>query len=327
MHQNRLPRLLGALGLAISLAGGTLFGTAFAAKPAGAMATATAVPSTVSPGGYAAFKIHFENDGPSHISQLDLAADTPSGATYIGVVPPFDSVCSQGGAGTALLCTFGAVNNGQSLDLTVVYQTPSNASGSWTVQFHFNSTGTTTGGNSHGGDIAAPSGTVGIYAASADFAGGFTFGSNLTIGTNTNLGTGNPQSTTVFAPADYIPVTAGELSTGGPPCPASSCLGQWSQVNVNNGATYPGGFKITITISRSVLPWYVLWFWDGDEINIAHVLDNSSVEYIVAEHHQDWCSFDSTGNPTSLPCLTESLDWNQATINVWTTTNGYLRGY
>ena len=140
----RLMRVTGTLGVVIALAAGVLTSPTLAAKPAGATANAISQPDTVSAGNTAAFNLTFTNNGPSNISTLFLAADTPTGAQFVGTfngpvlgTSPYGTCPNTGGS---LGCSFGAVNAGVGpITLTVVYVVPSNLNGDFTITFHYNS--------------------------------------------------------------------------------------------------------------------------------------------------------------------------------------------
>ncbi len=324
MRHNRLPRLLGALGLAISLTAGTLAGTTVAATPHWDMHVTRWVPSlggvpTVSNNDTAAYSVTITNNGPSNISQLYLETML-GGATGLVATPDNGSSCDA----ATVACNLGTLRANSDVTVFVVVRTPASGK-SLSILFEANTTGASPndkGKNSHG-DALDYTATVSL-TSSQDFAGRYIYDSTQQqVGTNTSLNNGNPQSTTVFAPVTGIVTSANEFSSS--TCPVTRCVGQWSGVNVDGGTPYPGGFRIVITISRSVLPRYID---DDDDLNIVHQLDDGTFEYLIAEDHHDWCAFDSGATtPNNMPCLTETMNSSQFTVTIWTTTNGNFRGY
>lgn len=261
--RRRIVRVIGTLGVVTALSAGALTSATLAAKPAGATGNAVSQPNTVSAGNTAAFNLSFTNNGPSNISALFLAADTPAGAQFVGTFNgpvlngnPFGTCSNTGGS---LFCSFGAVNAGVGpITLTAVYVVPSNLNGDLTITFHYNSTGTT-GGNSHGIDIAAPSGTVHV-TTDPNFAGRYVVnGNQLTISDGTTLSKTNKQSTAVDASntgATLVTLTAQDGPKVSPPAvqsgtdcsPNSAVIGEWSAINVADDTTFTTPFRVTITI-------------------------------------------------------------------------------
>src|SRR5205823_8200085 len=120
--------------------------------------------------------------------------------------------------------------------------------GSKAVSFHFNSSGTT-GGNSHGTDIAAPEGTV-TLSSDGNVDGRWLFDSSLVnIANSQAISATNKQSTKLtvdFNVVGQIPASVRDGFTdracGGLTIPTSDCpttfFGQTSDVNVNNDFHY-----------------------------------------------------------------------------------------
>ena len=263
----RSARATGVLWVVFALAATALSSPALGAKPAGAVGTAVAQPGTVSAGEPVAFNLTFTNNGPSNISALYLVADTPPGSQFIGV-PIGPSVGSCPNTDGKLLCTFGSVPATTppiTITLTAVYVTPSPLDGDWTVPFHFNSTGTT-GGNSHGNDIAAPAGTVHVTTDS-NFAGRYVVNADqLTIGDDTTpLSKSNKQSTVIDASATgqtLISLTAQDgkgvapptIQTGDDCGPSSTQIGEWSALNVGDDTTFTNPFRVTVSVYQGANP-------------------------------------------------------------------------
>ena len=248
MHSLRIRRAAVSSGVLLLLIGGLLAGPVLAKPPAFA-GSATAVPGTVSPGGTVRYNVSFTNTSPSNLSQLFLNAATPNGASLEAIVAgPSQGTCDDGGVN--LSCTFGALNAGASVTFSVVYTTTGSGS-SMTVPFVFSSTGSTgsdKGKNSHGDDFIV-AGRVTLNG-SDDFSGMYLFDPDeLTVADNQNVGRQNPQSTKATSNQAGVPLTVGEVGAGSFDCPGistASCFGQWSVVNLNDGAIVAGGFEVVI---------------------------------------------------------------------------------
>jgi hypothetical protein len=258
--RRRIARTTGTLGVAVALAASALTTPTLAALPAGAVGNATATPATVSAGSYAGFVLSFTNNGPSNISNLFLVADTPLGWQFVDTVngPALNGTQYGSCTGTSLLCNFGAVPAGTGpILVTAVYLTPAGLNSPVTITFHYNSTGTT-GGKSHGNDIAAPSGTVTV-TTDKNLGGQFAYNGNNTVADNPNLSKNNKQSTAVDASGvgrtNFELVVQDGLS--GPPTDGTisgDCSGQatqtgeWSDLDVGKDATFTNPFRATIVI-------------------------------------------------------------------------------
>src|SRR5579859_591795 len=333
---HRTPRLIGALVFAAALATSSFSG-AVAKTPSGAAASAVAVPGDVSSGDYVAFLLTFTNNGPSNISSLFLLADTPTGATYEGVIQqPSYATCSAGGTGTSLLCSFGAVNVGTSFQVTTVYRAP-NITGQWSVNFHFNSTGTT-GGNSHGADIAAPTGTVNLQP-SGDCAEGFAVKGALNIAGNA-VSRNNRQSTAVDAsglglsnfPLQVSDGPGGSLDVntvvypGSFDCTGESAFSEVSTLNVGDNQLFTGGtFRATIVVYQGPSPNQVNGLcWTYLDTNPASPTFNELVVRALTNPH-DLCN-DPTA-PTNYPCFLLNKVGANLQIILISNHNGKINGW
>jgi len=329
-------RVTGTLGVVIALAAGVLTSPTLAAKPAGATANAISQPDTVSAGNTAAFNLTFTNNGPSNISTLFLAADTPTGAQFVGTfngpvlgTSPYGTCPNTGGS---LGCSFGAVNAGVGpITLTVVYVVPSNLNGDFTITFHYNSTGTT-GGNSHGNDIAAPSGTVHV-TTDTNFAGRYVVnGNQLTISDGTTLSKTNKQSTAIDATGTCAPTCPTLISltaqdgpkvtpppvTAGTDCsPTSSVIGEWSAIDVGDNTSFTNPFRVTMTIYQGPNPNQVTGLcW----IYLDTVTNN--VTGLFLSNPDNLCS-DPT-SPSTVPCFLLNKTGNNLQVVFITRHNGVL---
>lgn len=322
MFRNRSSRALASLILTLSLAITAMAGPAiiFGAR-ATVVTSAVAVPGSVSRGANVAFDISFRlaDTETSTLSQLYLVAETPTGATLLGLEPgsPTQGACNV--TSTLLTCSFGAVTPGDLLFLRVVYKTPSTGT-SMAVAFNLNTTGVATGkadkgGNSHGDSYQALPGTVDLNGP-GDFAGAYIRdgSTGLAVFDNQSLhSTRNPQSTLVNAPEDTIGVTVGEATFD---CPDSigTCFGQWSVISVNGGAPYPNGFSVVLGYKGNI-----------GNASFVHT-DNlgNIIETIV--YPTDVCS-GSSPVPAELPCMILSSSGGNSFATLWLTQNGRLSGY
>jgi hypothetical protein len=315
MHR-RIARLSGTFGVAVALAASALTTPTLAALPAGASASATATPATVSAGNYAGFVLSFTNSGPSNISNLFLVADTPSGWQFVNTVngPALNgtSYGSCPNTGGSLRCSFGAVPAGTGpILVTAVYLAPAGLDRDVTITFHYNSTGST-GGKSHGNDIAAPAGTVHI-TTDKDLGGQFAYNGNNTVADNSSLSKNNKQSTAVDASGvgrTNFELVVQDGPTLGPPtdgtitgddCPGQATqTGEWSDLDVGKDTTFTNPFRATIVVYQggnntvTGLCWISQTGTDvsGDPIYTGTLLTVAS----------NTC--DDPNSPTNFPCFT-----------------------
>jgi len=328
MH-TRIRRVIGALCLAGTLTASSLVNVAVAANPAGWGASASPTPPTVTNGQPAGFVVHFQNDGPSNISQLYLVSTTPAGAAFVTayVIDSSRMAGYTGGTCNAsgpLLCNVGPVNDGQGFNIQVVYTTPA-SSGSMPVAFEFNTTGVPSGKNrSHGDSLPAPS-SVALISSTLDFFGFFAFDPNNTVAADDQpLTNKNKQSTKAFGPKSGIQLTVGEVPLINFGCPndplrTRPCFSQWSTLNVDGGTSFPNGFKVQIGFSHFELPSSI----DASNIKFIHVKDgaNPGTEVINNE-----CSSSSPA-PSELPCYLAVDSGNDVIATIYLTENGRINGW
>jgi hypothetical protein len=202
-----------------------------------------AQPNSVTPGADAGYLVTITNNGPSNISQLYLVNDPSKGnPTFVGA--PTQGSCTQ--PGVTLLCTFGALNAGQSVTVLVGYTTGGNGS------FNPNMEGLTSGvtytdpSRSHGDTLTDGTFNGTILNTDKNFGGGFTVNGNGSIGNNNQLNGQNKQSEKISHLPGGIGATVQDGSTTGFPCTSdgvvdcSKLIGEWSILNVNNGADFSG---------------------------------------------------------------------------------------
>jgi hypothetical protein len=315
MRDHRSLRLVSVLTITAALTFSVFASAALAGTPAGWSAAAVATPTKVSANDTAGFKVTFTNSGPSNISKLFLVAS----AEGFVEASPSQGQCNSTGP---LWCSFGAVNAGATITVTVVYAT---GTASKSVNFEFNTTGVAADRNnkSHGDALRLPTTTALVSTSNRDFAGRFVgTDGNQTVLDDPNLTNKNQHSTQVNAPVDFIPVTVEERLAGDFTCPSGiSCFGQWSVVNVNNGFPYPQGFTILVGLSHFEIPQGV----DETNLNFVHLNEDGTFDSLI---DQD-CDFSNgSGNPpTNMPCKVVTASGNDLLGLLWVIENGPYRGY
>jgi hypothetical protein len=291
--------------------------TVTAAQPGWEFLNPKLLPDTVSPGASAGYSIRIHNGGTSNISQLYLTDSVNATPTYF-----FNSRGTVCQLSPRLLCSFGALNAGAFIDVTVAYATPTTGS-SFDVTFQLNSNGATfsdRGNNSHGDTLNSGKLTTAL-SGDKNFAGAFSL--DLTdVSTNADLSKKNPQASTVTPPVSKIPVTVqdGLVTYGGTgvdPCGSSGvlqCIGDWARLTVSDGTIGP--VKVTIMLyGPSVTN-------DANTGNIKLFHEGSDPNPI-----QTACG------PLTLPatltgpeCITVTKVGNNFKIVGWLNHNGYVRG-
>ena len=283
-----------------------------AAPPGWAFENQAYLPATVSPGANAGYAFTIVNNGRSNISQLYLTSSATTSPSYVS---SSRSGCSLAGSGL-LFCSFGALNAGDSIDMVVAYTTPTSGA-SFSVTFQLNANGATfsdKGGNSRGDTLDETFTT--FLNGSRNFAGGFTIDGSL-VANDPKLGPKNIQAGVITPPTSNIPVT---LEDG--PNIAFSCtdcgtlFGEWTALNVANGAPFASGFKVMITVLGSKVP-------NGatvDTINLVHVDGDSST--ILSQR----CGSTTLPTVPGVECITVTKAGNNFLIEAWLTRNGGVRG-
>lgn len=305
MRTKTLGSLLGAAALAASftvVAGGS----ASASTPRWSM-TVTNLPPTVAEGSAMGYQVTISNAGPSNISQLFLVTKTPDAPVYV--------VTSQGSCSTSpsLGCTLGALNAKKSVTITVAYSGPvSGTDDPGDPVFQANSNGLTysDGGTSHGDTLTDPNEKPTAFSTNPNFAGGFALGQN-TISTDPNLGPNNVQSTALTPPASDIVATVQDGPDVNVKCGScSKSFGEWSALNVANGATFSSPFDVTIQVLASLAPSNI------NKIQLYHVLDNGAVVNLKQ------CTTGQTSG-----CVTVTSDGTIVTMVAHLNQNGVVKGH
>lgn len=223
---------------------------ATAAPPSWAMTVAT-LPASVSPGAPAGYQVTITNNGPSNIAALYLVSDKSATPVYLTSSRP--GTCGESVLSGPLSCSFGALNDDDSVRITVAYTTPSSGS-SYAIDFQANTTGATfsdTKGRSHGDTLTSSASTA--LNANKNFAGAFTTSTVNTVGNSQQLTGNNKQATKlVGVPAGFAATVEDGTGTTGsclstPEFNCNTLSGEWSVVNVGGGATFLTPFTILIT--------------------------------------------------------------------------------
>jgi hypothetical protein len=310
----------------LAISGGLLIASMAApvlGKLATVTVTATAVPGSVTPGKNVAIDVEFYNfPSTSNISQLFLDAATPTDWTLVTVESFSQGSCTWA---TDVHCDIGAVNAGGKFDARIVYTTPSNVTGTLSVNlnwFIFNTTGVAGDkkGNSHGDNyFSAGSMTL---DSTKDFGGAYTSSANQIVSDNQVLHvTRNPQFTSVTSPDPLIGVTVGELPGNTFICPsdAGTCFGQWSVISVNDGASYPNGFSVLLGYKGNIANASFVHLFDTYD----PVTNPTAYELITSD---DICP--ATLTPSVIPCMTGwSSSGGNSYVTLWLNQNGQLKAY
>lgn len=308
MRRNTFVRSLGALCLAGSL---TYVGAGPAsAAPPNWVSSVERLPATVHNGADAGYDVTLTNNGPSNISSLFVV--TAEAATFVG--GPNGGACTS--PGVPLKCSFGALAAGQSVTIRVAFKTPSSGS-SYVQKFEANTTGATLSDRKHTshGDTLSFQATTAL-SNDKNFGGGFAKDSSP-VTTNDSVGKTNVQSTEV------VPPKAGVIATvqDGLPADAFSCaptctgtlFGDWSRVNVDNGANQGTFFPVTLTVYGKVLPKGAT----VDSVSLVHVTDTGGVEVMSAR-----CG--DTATPQD--CIDVTQSGQNFVITGWVDQNGGFKG-
>ena len=324
---HRTRRLLGALALT-----STLFGLALAgpvsASPAplefsignlqgASLATDGGV---VTQGQVAAFRVHAANpsSNTSNISQLYLTEK--SGASVYGILGDDRGGCTTSGQ---LLCSFGALRPGQSIDFDVALTAPT-GSGTWHLDFEFSSTGYTNDkkGNSHGDlffqlwNLTTPA-----TGTTVDTAGTYVWdATHQSFHNGLALGNGNKQSTSVTVTGTNFPPSLADGTTltftcgTGFNCPGTF-FGQVSQVDVDNGANH---------LIHVVIQLYKPGKNPNQVNGVYHQYTDSS-NVLQEEFITTVC--DSATAPSTVPCFLATKIGNNLQLDIWAPHNGKYGGF
>jgi hypothetical protein len=225
-----------------------MFAGVATASPPNWVMTVDKLPATVSPGAPAGYQVTITNNGPSNISALFLVDNIGGTPVYLTTT---QGACNSSGP---LFCSFGALNDGQSVTVIVAFDTPTSGS-SFAVTFQANTNGSTFSdvkGRSHG-DLLTQAVSTALNNGK-NFAGFFSTLTTNGIGNSDQLSGNNKQSTRL---AGLPPGLAGTVQDGsvtsdacttdlGAGIDCSLLDGETSVVTVGSGGDVPGGFFVII---------------------------------------------------------------------------------
>lgn len=287
---------------------------ATAAQAGWAFTDATYLPSAVTPGSYAGYRFTIVNGGNSNISQLYLLTSVNQPAAYLA--GDRADLCQTS---PTLTCSFGALNAGDHITLTVAYLTPSSGK-SFPVNFMINSTGATSsdkGKNSHGDTLSLSFSTT--LSANQDFAGGFNLSTgSFTVANSRTLGRQNVQSTAATVSQSDIPVTVQDGSGVSSDCLncTKTLIGEWSVIEVNEGNAVSGGIDVTLELYWKSVPNKL----DPSTLVVYHTYTQNGVEMTDALSSSTDCA--------AVGCITSAAfdSSKNLVVGVHLPFNGYIRG-
>ena len=319
MRATSMRRLFGGAA-ALLLVGATFLGAtapAFGAVPTGS-ATNEALPAQFTAGNDVGFRATFDQQDTSTLSKLFLELSVTNAATnfYVSAtlngaaVAKIDTVCPQA---IPLICTFKTVRPLDHIVVTAGFTVVANAT-TVTGDGVWSSSGPSTrdaGNNSHGDTWQDPAGpATSTLTTDENFGGGFSLENGTEIANGQAVTTLNRQATKVLGLPAGVAATVLDGSTADGGCGTIDCstaFGEWSEVTVGDGQTFPGVFQIVIT------------YYQGSPKGFVHrygTAPNYSYELVGACPKK---------NPASgAPCFTWNAKTNQATI--YTFHNGSWKG-
>lgn len=328
-----------SVGLLAALAIGV--GPASAANPTWAVSF-DPTPNRVAPGKDAGWHVTVTNDGPSNINDLRVTITSPDAAApglpsyFSGILLASggQAVCSESTG--ALVCPVGTLGDDQSVTFTVAFAPSSSQLNSVRVVIGLRAgtgdTETDGPGRSRGDKQDFPYSTP--VSTSTNYDGGFVVDpGDSAFSTNQDLGRRNVQATSLqdsdtsigvaIEDGPNLAVTCDgtpEPETVNPAC--SRLFGEWSKLNVDDGATYSSPFKVTLMVLGSAVPGGV----GIEDIVVVHVLDDGTVDVIGdAEDGSEVCD-STTETPTNADCVTVTKVGGNYKIVAWLLQNGNIRG-
>jgi hypothetical protein len=276
-----------------------------AAQPGWRFENLQYLPASVGDGQVAGYSFTIANRGRSNISQLFFTDSVNAAPVYFTATRP-GCVTSPN-----LYCAFGALNSGHTIDVVIAYRV---GTSDFSNTFRLDSTGDPAGGNNSHGDSKLLPVTTDV-STNSNFDGGFALGDATWQTSDASLGRQNKQATKAETTDALIPVT---LEDGIASYPCTGCtthlIGEWSVLNVNNGAV-GDPIKVTIMIWGGSVPKGV----DADEISLLHADGLGGSTEITAA-----CN---ASPPTNADCI-ESITkvGKNFRIVAWLAKNGGLRG-
>lgn len=231
------------------------------------LAVSQAVTGGVTAGSSQGFDVVITNEGRHRIRSVYLWTNLREATTYVDAS---EDGCAP--VGKRLWCRFGPLRSGESVTVTVAYTVPF-STGAGGIVFKASP------GWHH--DRVVNEQVVRILAPdNENSAATFVTGTSYKVANVQKVGRGNPQATRVVGKGQFIPVSVKDGAKVSFDCPASVCtatpLGQWSQVNVGDGATFEQAFKVRIRIADRKVPNDL----DPRDLVVYHVLDDGTVDTI-----------------------------------------------
>ena len=326
MIRKRLGRIATTLSTALMATALVGVGSATAANPTWNVSF-DRLPNVVSPGNDAGWFVTVTNNGPSNINDLNISItseETGALPTYIS-----DLILSSGGAEScstatgALVCNVGTLVDDGTVTFTVAFAVPSTDTGTFDLNIGLRAgtgdTETDGPGKSRGDKQTFTNSTP--ISTSSNFDGGFSV-DDFTYQTNQSVGRRNLQATTIENVGANIGVTIEDGITTGVDCQVAAsrtCIGEWSAVNVDDGAPFGTPFKVTLLIAGSSVPGGT----DAEAIVLVHVNDDLTVE-VLGDSSDERCA--SAGDSASAECVFVTKVGSNYLLVAWLFQNGNLRG-
>jgi Domain of unknown function DUF11 len=250
----RIRRL--AAVVSVTVVASVMFAGVATAAPPNWVMTVTKLPPAVSPGAPAGYQIDITNNGPSNISALYLVDNIGATPVYLSTT---QGTCNATGS---LFCSFGALNDDQSVTVVVAFDTPTSGT-SFAVTFQANTSGSTFSdvkNRSHGDLLTQAVSTA--LSNNKNYAGFFSTITDTGIGNSDQLSGNNKQSTRL---AGLPPGLAGTVQDGSvTPDACTTDLdagidcslidGETSVVTVGTGGNVDDGFFIIIHYKNGSTP-------------------------------------------------------------------------
>lgn len=307
MRKKLIARVSGVIGL-VGVAVVAGIGPASAGQPHWSM-TVQNQPSLVSAGSDAGFEVTISNAGSSTIPKVYLGVDT-------SVAP--DSVTTTQGSctapGQALSCSLGSLHKGASVTVVATFPTSGDAT-EFAAGFFATTCPPSRGHSGHGDTLRDPNEVPTQLTSSPDFAGGFLL-DRAPVSTDPYLSSRNVQSTTVLPPTGGVVATAQD-GLGPDAFTCTGCtgtlFGEWSSVNVDDGAVQSGLIKVTLTVQKSQIPYGTKL----SKIVLVHVLDDGTTQIL----DQRCCK-----QPTANCISVTQLRSGDVQITGYVTENGGFKG-
>jgi hypothetical protein len=301
-------------------------GSASAANPSW-LVSFDRLPNVVADDSDAGWFVTVTNDGPSNINDLNISITSEETGHLPSYFVGMD--LSSGGAEScstatgALVCNVGTLVDNGTVTFTVAFPVPEGETGSFDLNIGLRAgtgdTETDGPGKSRGDKQTFTNSTP--ISQSSNFDGGFSV-DDFTYQTDQSIGRRNAQATTIENVGANIGVTIEDGITTGVDCQATAsrtCFGEWSALNVDDGAPFGSPFKVTLLVSGSAVPGGTA----AASIVLVHVLDNGTVE-VLGNSADERCA--SAGDSASAECIYVTKVGSNYQLVAWLFQNGNLRG-